>query len=353
MGVAILVFCSVAVDTEAMSLHADETAADADRTHRWTVPHPYLPSTRYIDLAIDPWHYTDRAGLEGILSSRVLWATESGGLNDPSEVTRAAESLLSSWEASCNQLLPKAPMEEVDTWLRKMTKDVASRRYFFVSACYDGDKLAHWKSYAGGRGYAIELKRSTEFRVLQPESGVPVFWPGFAPTPWWRSVTYGDYQSGRSSRGGDLTWGSDGIMEHVLNEFAAKARGDRPDDVAFWEHLEANYLRSVCFNKHEAYAEEDETRLAFIEPPFDGYVHERDSAYNPAGKTAYMKVAADPSDPMAYSTPKAPLLPIQSVRIGPRYGTEIDSEIREISHLLLDHGYAGVQVTTSNIPYRG
>lgn len=337
----------------AMSLDTDETGPESARIDRWTVPHPYLPNNRYFDLAIDPWHYTDRFGLEGILSSRVLWATESGGLNDPSEVTRAADALLSFWEVCRDQLPPEAPTEQADEWLRRMTKEVASQRFFFVSACYDGDKLAHWKSYAGGRGYAIELKRNTEFRLLQPESGTPLYWPGFAPTPWWRTVTYGDYENGRSSRGGSLTWGSDGIMEHVLNEFAANARGERPDEVAFWEHLEASYLRSVCFNKHEAYAEEDETRLAFIEPPFAGYVYERTGGYGPSGKTAFMKVAADHTDPLSYSTPQAPLLPIQSVRIGPRYGTEIDREIREISDLLQDHGYVGVRVTASEIPYRG
>jgi hypothetical protein len=323
------------------------------RTERWLTPHPYHPAHRYIDLAIDPWHYTDLGGLEGILSSNVLWATESGGLNDPSEVVRAAESLLKEWKASLDQLKPHAPIGEADTWLRKITDEVAGRRFFFVSACFDGDKLQHWKTYAGGRGYAIELKRNTEYRLLQADSGQPLYWPGFAPAPWWRAVTYGDYENGRSARGGSLLWSSDGIMEHVLNEFAARERGNRPDETAFWEHLEANYLRSVCFNKHEAYAEEEETRLAFIEPPFLGYVHQRAGGYGAPGSTSYIKAAADPENLDAYSTEKAPRLPIRSVRIGPRYGTELDREIRQVTDLLRDNGYEDVQVTASKIPYRG
>lgn len=337
-----------------MDSDIDKTAVvEPGRTQRWLAPHPYHPARRYIDLAIDPWHYTDLGGLEGILSNNVLWATESGGLNDPSEVLRAAEQLLHGWKASLGELKSDAPIAEADTWLRKISEETAGRRMFFVSACYDGDKLQHWKTYAGGRGYAIELKRNTEYRLLQPDSGQALYWPGFAPAPWWRAVTYGDYENGRSSRGGSLLWGSDGIMEHVLNEFAARDRGARPDETAFWEHLEANYLRSVCFNKHEAYSDEEETRLAFIEPPFPGYVHQRAGGYGSSNSTSYMKAAADPANLDAYSTEKAPPLPMRSIRIGPRYGTELDREIRQVTDLLRDNGYEDVEVTASKIPYRG
>ena len=30
------------------------------------------------------------------------------------------------------------------------------------------------------------------------------------------------------------------------------------------------YLASVCFNKHEGYAEEEEARMVFVEPPWPG-----------------------------------------------------------------------------------
>ncbi|MGN6412518.1 hypothetical protein [Flexivirga sp.] len=325
-----------------------------NRSDRWLVPHPYLPTRRNTEFAIDPWHYTDRQGLEGILSSNVLWATENGGLNDPSEVVRAGQSLLETWERSVAHLKPEAPGEEADRWLRGITAEVARRRFFFVSTCYDGNKLQHWKSYARGRGYALEFDRNREFRVLEPPSGRALYWPGFAPAPWWRPVTYGDYENGRTSRGGNLLFGREGIMEHALNEFAARERDERPDEIAFWEHLEQAYLASVCFNKHEAYAEEEEARLVFVEPPFPGFVYERAGGFNSSGRTAYMKIAvAGDGDLDSYSVQSAVPLPVRTVRVGPRYGSEVDREIREITGLLRDHGYLDVKVTASAIPFRG
>lgn len=294
--------------------------------------------------------------MEGILSSNTLWATESGGLNDPSEVVRASESLLAAWERSVGDLKPEAEAlaEDADRWLREMTEMARQRRFFFVSACYEGDKLHHWRSYARGQGYAIELDRDREFRLLQPSSGPALYWPGFAPSPWWRPVTYGDYETGRTARGGSLLAGREGVMEFAFNAFDARARGDVSDEAAFWEHLERAYLVSVCFNKHEGYTEEEEARMVFVEPPFPSFVHERDGGFHESGRTAYMKVAAAPVDePDTYSISSPDRLPIRSIRIGPRFGTEVGREVEGVTGLLRDHGYVDVEVTASTIPFRG
>lgn len=329
---------------------------DQDRRDRWLAPHPFNPDRRYLEYAIDPWHYTNRQGLEGIISSNTLWATESGGLNDPSEVVRASEGLLAAWERSVADLKPQAEAlaEDVDRWLREMTEMVSQRRFFFVSACYEGDKLHHWRSYASGQGYAIELDRNREFRLLEPASGPGLYWPGFAPNPWWRPVTYGDYETGRTARGASLLAGGEGVIERAFDAFDARARGDVPDEVAFWEHLERVYLVSICFNKHEGYSEEEEARMVFVEPPWAGFVHERVGGFHASGRTAFMKVAAAPIDePDTYSISNPELLPIRSIRIGPRYGTEVDREVEEVAGFLRDHGYVNVEVTASTIPFRG
>lgn len=161
------------------------------------------------------------------------------------------------------------------------------------------------------------------------------------------------FHTGHSARGGSLFHGSDGIVEYLLDEFAAKSRALRPDEVAFGENLEAASLSSVCFNKHSAYSEEEETRLAFIELPSEGFVHHRDGGFSPSARTAYLKVTADQSDLHAYSVTRAQPLPIRSVRIGPRYGTEVSSEIATVTALLRDSGYPEVSVDASSIPYRG
>ena len=149
----------------------------------------------------------------------------------------------------------------------------------------------------------LRLDRNREFRLLEPSSGPALFWPGFAPNPWWRPVTYGGYDTGRTARGGSLLSGPEGVIERAFDAFAARSRGGVTDDIAFWDHLERVYLVSVCFNKHEGYADEEEARMAFVEPPWPGFVHERDGGFTDSGRTAFMKVTAAPIDePDTYSS---------------------------------------------------
>jgi len=321
------------------------------RHDRWFSPNPYVQTKRYFDWLFDVWHYTDRAGLDGIVSSNVLWATESGGLNDPSEVVLACDDLLATWEAQLENLVPNAPVDETDAWLRQITAETKARRFFFVSACSEGDKLHHWTTYAGGTGYALELERNSEFRLLQPQSAPALCMPAFAPFPWWRPVDYGPYYDDWAPSRGRF-FGRNGIMEPILNEFAAKARGDVTDEVLFWDELERQYVTSVCLSKHQGYEGEHEVRLVFAEPPLPDYVHHRAGRFGRV-RTAYMEVAADCTDPQAYSVAAAAPLPIKTVRIGPRYATDVEQEVRDVTDLLRDHGYLDVAVTTSAIPYRG
>lgn len=45
------------------------------------------------------YHYTSAVGLEGILRSRSLWATDTAFLNDWQEIVYAAEPLVADMEA--------------------------------------------------------------------------------------------------------------------------------------------------------------------------------------------------------------------------------------------------------------
>lgn len=321
------------------------------RDDRWFSPNPCVPEKRYFDWMFDVWHYTDQAGLEGIVSSDVLWATESGGLNDPSEVVLACDDLLATWEAQLGHLVPEAPVEEVDAWLRQITAETKARRFFFVSASSEGDKLQHWVTYAGGTGYALELERDSEFRLLQPGSAPALCMPAFVPFPWWRPVDYGPYYDEWGLSRGKFV-GRNGVMESILDGFAAKVRGDITDEELFWDELERVYLTSVCFSKHQGYAGEEEVRLVFAEPPSPAYVHRRAGRFG-RSQTAYMEVTSDCTDLQAYSVAATTALPIKTVRIGPRYATDLDREVRHVTDLLRDHGYLDVTVTTSAIPYRG
>lgn len=164
-----------------------------EKHEKWLRPTKWPVDTRYFSWDFEVWHYTNLSGLEGIVTSNVLWATESGGLNDPSEVVGACEDLWLAWEEIRDDLIPDAPRDQVEEWLFCVLGLVRARRFFFVSACTDGDKLQHWKSYAGGKGYAVEFDRQIELRLLCPEDRQKLYLPDFAPFPWWREVNYGPY----------------------------------------------------------------------------------------------------------------------------------------------------------------
>jgi hypothetical protein len=260
--------------------------------------------------AFEVWHYTNRTGLEGILSSHVLWASESGGLNDPSEVTGAVADLWAIWRLARDLLKPEAPGEEVEAWLQQIGDMTRGRRHFFVSACSGGDKLHHWAAYAGGTGYAIQFDPDQEVRILGTTAAPKLFIPDFAPIPRWRDVTYDRYVPNFTefSRHG-LGW----VIEEALSTFAALRQGRLVvDQEGMYDHLERVYLSAVYFHKHEGYEEEEEVRIAVPEPPLDDYVFERDGGYSASGHTSYLKLAAAGDDPdvTTYSINVTPRLPI-------------------------------------------
>jgi hypothetical protein len=105
-----------------------------------------------------PWllyHYTDAAGLLGIVSSNRLWASDASFLNDPSEGLLFPQRII--------EFMPQKPggltaLEEhiivlFEEGLRNHPKPVSA---FTTSFCDDGDLLSQWRGYGSfGSGYAI------------------------------------------------------------------------------------------------------------------------------------------------------------------------------------------------------
>jgi len=107
------------------------------------------------------WHYTDAAGLHGIVGSGQIRATHSGHLNDTEEIhfghrqaARAALSL-SLEPSSLSARLLKSFLEE---WERAPL--AYSTNVCIASFCQDGGNgLSQWRAYgAFGAGYSIGLR---------------------------------------------------------------------------------------------------------------------------------------------------------------------------------------------------
>jgi hypothetical protein len=107
------------------------------------------------------YHYTDPAGLIGILSDGQLWATNVEYLNDSSELRHA--------EILHKQVLEGLIAEEAPGSLRKRLAMKVQQRppwhsrlqTYVVCFCADDDLLTQWKTYgAWGSGFSIGFDRS-------------------------------------------------------------------------------------------------------------------------------------------------------------------------------------------------
>ncbi|NMM91245.1 hypothetical protein B2J88_44255 [Rhodococcus sp. SRB_17] len=142
--------------------------------------------TERTDLPQTPlYHYTDSAGLLGILAYPekfkgapkgmtfgTLWATDANYLNDSEEVTYGSEILAEELEKQAD-----APEQtpSVATKLRELADDVHENRFdmtwheqaqqavpYVACLCEDGDLLSQWRGYGdGGGGYAIVFTPAT------------------------------------------------------------------------------------------------------------------------------------------------------------------------------------------------
>ncbi|NKU87661.1 hypothetical protein GS884_08680 [Rhodococcus hoagii] len=113
------------------------------------------------------WHYTNRAGLRGILENQCLWSTARTGLNDPLEVTHAIEEMRRTWQhyRGSSQLVDDVPREDVDDLIDYLANEIESMDLFFTSGSTTGDKLEHWKGYGSDQGYSICFQDCSRWRI--------------------------------------------------------------------------------------------------------------------------------------------------------------------------------------------
>jgi hypothetical protein len=116
------------------------------------------------------YHYTNAAGLLGIVSTRNLWATDIEFMNDAEELTYARTTVLGDLRAWADEIAPPGTGSEdglrADV-LRSIAEELEhpawgepSSTYHIYAACFceDGDLLSQWRAYGGDGGYAIGFR---------------------------------------------------------------------------------------------------------------------------------------------------------------------------------------------------
>jgi hypothetical protein len=132
------------------------------------------------------YHYTDDAGLKGILETGKVRLSDIFSLNDPSELSHGFSIFVETLKTSAASGPPEAKLfaNSMDRFLERI-RDTA--QYFSCSFSADGDDLGQWRAYAdNGHGYALGFDATLLESSFEKQSQGPI--PNTASFP----ITYQD-----------------------------------------------------------------------------------------------------------------------------------------------------------------
>jgi hypothetical protein len=231
------------------------------------------------------FHYTDSAGLLGILNSRCLFATDYRYLNDTSEGSMIRKLLLPIFETEAREIMTKlADKEIIKGFFRELhgtsghrlqaeqfyTSIVStlqnSSPLFVLSFCrhdtttpaYIQGLLSQWRGYGGSAGFAIEFDEDELDKLVTYEGTAYAY--GVMRS---RKVEYHDYEqifdpktykgvAGELIRLGFLGSRPGISMEEIANITGQKELGN----------VVREFAKTAPFLKHSGFEEEKEYRVA-------------------------------------------------------------------------------------------
>jgi hypothetical protein len=270
-------------------------------------------------------HYTDAAGLKGILEKEELWLTSALHLNDPAEFMfgrEIAQEILKSYarpggEDSNTAYFADAIAESA----------MASTPGIYVASFSQlRDDLSQWRAYGdNGRGVCIEFDPA-------PFTQFGEFFGG--------EIRYGEDEA--KQRHHPLIEKAIGILtrKNVIGTFFLVSVGafDGIDCNHILKPFNEMFVWNCLFTKHKAYEAEKELRFAVTG--------------DPEGLRDLVKTRVRGSEIIPYIPLKLTLenKGITRIQLGPAAHPRVQDGIH---HLLREHGYdETVLVPQSKIPYR-
>lgn len=295
----------------------------------------------------DVWHYTDAAGLEGIVSSGELRASSTVLLNDPQELRYGAKRISRWWAANRDRITADASglRPIVNNQLESFHKTILENPAYVVCAS-ERRLLSQWRNYASSKGFAIKLDASRSYGIVDdPLVGGPKDAPRTTSTPknaltllpTWVRVAY---KQGEQDEviGATFKWLAMKVGP-VGRLLAAN------DDLNATTLVKAYVAALAASMKHPAYREEREVRLIAYLP------ENRRPGHHPAarGVVPFIRIMATPDPDLSEQRPFQPL-PIREVRVGPPQGVSERQRRLGAESLLRTYGF-GAEVKGSQIPF--
>lgn len=265
------------------------------------------------------YHYTDAAGLLGIIQNGRLWATDLRFLNDPSEGTFLPERLLGFMRSKLGGITD-AELKIIDGLKEALHSPRSNYGAYCVSLSANGDLLSQWRGYGSfGKGYAVGLKLGAS------------------------------YPHGQIAHYYDVVYGDEGLAElaiDLLDLFVAASVKWKDQMYDEWAYTLNALAKSF---KDASYSEEQESRLV---------CSKSDEGVDLFEKELPLRFRSKGSDLIPYipislsllQNEDAPRLPIERIIVGP--GVDFERNYSSIKALLKTHSYNDVQVERSTIPFR-
>lgn len=308
------------------------------------------------------WHYTDGAGLKGILENNVLWGSSAAYLNDFKELVSGSDRLKEVYEEL------KEEYAELQEELEETLKGFATPReeYFILSACEHGDSLTMWRYYGRDEvSFAVGLDRDVSLGVrAQKESDRhPSPPPGYRDGPKDPSgqLEQDPDQDGQIVEGWDeMVYDPDEqtkILSQALSDLRDAHQEAKRDEKRFHFSVyveRLSLLSQLNRVKNYSFRDEQELRtLAEVSPAWK-YVLHRAGRY---GLIPYIELGIPKGGTNGRrrefgdgGKQEMERLPIRQINIGP---TPFPEEARfGLLQLLSFLGYHDVKVAVSSIPYR-
>jgi len=309
-------------------------------------------------------HYTGASGLQGILTSKTIWATHTSFLNDTEEVVgffdrvlrMILEPVYQRYVAESDEIqqhIQDARRLGVDLFeedLKKFVRgfkeaQVRATDHYVVSFCTTGNSwvsqhglLSQWRGYGPDGGYAIVFDRERLGALLEREAKMyheEGLFLGDVQYHLAENISVDDREVQE-----DIGKISEGFIEHL-----------RTADIRKVYPAFESIARLSIFCKHRGFEEEQEVRIVITEPSIQmGSDPEKpdDKLYR---KThSYLRNGAAVPCVYLFGDQKLATVPIRRIIVGPH--PDKKDRMKAVEILLRNHGI-NAEVLASDTPFRG
>lgn len=204
------------------------------------------------------YHYTSASGLRGILSSGILYFTDSQFLNDRSERKNFYQMLadrLKGWVPDLKEILEHRYFSRQSPVLRSLSMaepaDKDASRYFVLSCSQEKDSLPMWNYYTRGAraaGYNIHFSTSALMEQLQAHPLIQRI--NCQPRLLCGRVVYQDAEKEQ---------GLEGLLEEICQKWREEKEPREREELLLRADLA--FEKMSLFYKDQAFAHEKEIRV--------------------------------------------------------------------------------------------